>query len=390
MTADRRGAARATEELRTAGDVVRWAFRQAIRSDDSTVDLPVEAGPALTEALTHHRGWGVFHAACQRVRHVPEPVLRRSGALQLTRSLQELARHADLQSLDGALTAGAVPWIVVKGPVLAGLYYAAPEQRPYRDLDVLVRPQDLRAAVRLLSEAGFAMLDRNWTLALARMSGEVHLVGPQGTVVDLHWSLQNREHRRRRLGVGSETLFAGARHVDLAGVRVLTLGWSDTVVHLALHAAGDGADRLIWLSDVARVLDRSPDSWDELVARCRTWRAGAAVQTVLQRTATELQVVVPAPVLLSLARNPLAVGVEAAVSRRHPVHELTSRANPLARWTRARLEPGTTARAALLRGRSAAATPFRESADNPYSLLHDDGGPDGLDRYLRAVEATAR
>lgn len=391
MTADSAHLAQVPLRVTTVGDLVRWCFLQ-VNADarvENRVHLATGSDAALVATLSHHRGWGAFHAVRDRVSGVSEHVLSTSARRHLTRSMRHLSVHADLQSVAGALGGATIPWLAVKGPVLADLYYPSPEHRPYGDLDILVMPSDLRCSLGALQAAGFSLLDKNWTLALERMSGEVHLASPQGTVVDLHWSLQNRERRRRRLGVDTATLFERAVAIDLPGIEVQTLSWPDTVVHLALHAAGDGADRLIWLSDVAQVMAAHPGGWTDLVARSLTWRAGRAMETVLQRATRELGLPVPRSVLRDLNPNPLTRLAEATMCRAHPVHELTSRKNALARWTRYHLEPRTITANHFPGGLARHAVPFTESPTNPYSLLYDDGGPGGLDRYLRAVEATA-
>jgi hypothetical protein len=377
--ADRRDA----RTVLTAADLVRWCFQEA--TDPPLVRLADGEGDRLATVLTHHRAWGVLHARREAVSGVPPAVWAEATQRNLATALAQLSLHADLRSAATALADADVPWIVVKGPALAEVVYASPRHRHYNDLDLLVLPRDLRSAVAALGSAGWELLDRNWDLALDRMTGEVHLAGPHGTMLDLHWSLQNREYRRARLKLDPVTLFARSTTVSLAGTEVRTLSWSDTVVHLALHAAGDGADRMVWLGDVSRVVARRTEPWSVLVARGREWGAGAATALVLGRTVPELGTPVPGWVLPALGLGRLSRLVERGVHRRWPTSRVTAPYGPLAWWTQARLEPASRLFTRLTRDRR---TPFVESAANPQSLLHEAGGPVGLDRYLTAVETT--
>jgi hypothetical protein len=374
----------------TAGELIRWCLLQArdLRpTARSVVRLAQGQTELLTAGLTHHRAWGFLHAQRDRVVDLPATVRTAAAERNFATSIKHLAVHADLRSVCRSLDAERLPWLVVKGPALADRYYASAELRPYNDVDVLVEPKHLRSAIAALERSGWTMLDRNWALNLDRMVGEVHLVGPRGTIVDLHWSLQNRAYRRSRLGLSTAILMASAIAVDLDGVQARTLSWCDTIVHLALHAAGDGGDRLIWLYDVAQVSARSADSWSDLVARARAWRAGPATAMVLSRAVRELDASVPAWVLRALDPNPLGRLAEAVVSRSSRVTDQTAPHSATWRWTRLRLDPISRSRPALRvrwRGRRHS---FVESAENPYSLLYDDGGADGRDRFLYAVES---
>ena len=368
-----------------AADLVRWCFRET--ADPPLVRLADGDGDRLAAGLTHHRAWGVLHARRDAVSGVPQAVWDEATERNLATALAQLSLHADLRSAAASLSDAAVPWVVVKGPALAELVYPSPRHRHYNDLDLLVLPRDLRAAIAALASAGWELLDRNWALALDRMTGEVHLSGPHGTMLDLHWSLQNRDYRRARLRLDPDALFTRATTVSLGGVEARTLSWSDTVVHLALHAAGDGADRMVWLSDVSRVVARRTDPWSVLVARSREWGAGAATALVLARAVQELGTPVPSSVLGELGLGPVSRLVERGCHRRWPTAQVTAPYGPLAWWTQTRLEPASRLLTRLTRDRH---TPFVESAANPQSLLHEAGGPLGLDRYLTAVETTDR
>ena len=106
---------------------------------------------------------------------------------------QAQARHLrameDLALVVEALEAAGVGFLVVKGPALVATCYAGPHLRSYVDLDLLVRPRYLRAAVVALAEVGFSVLDANWPVLTANEVQELRLEGPTGGALDLHWSL---------------------------------------------------------------------------------------------------------------------------------------------------------------------------------------------------------
>jgi hypothetical protein len=90
-------------------------------------------------AILHHQLRGVS-AVSAAVRHdlAAREVKNRLGQ---QRVVAGLAQVADV--LDGA----GIPWVVVKGPAVAYGLYPEPTLRQAGDLDILVAPSDLPAAV---------------------------------------------------------------------------------------------------------------------------------------------------------------------------------------------------------------------------------------------------
>lgn len=251
--------------------------------------LPVVDQQALLDAASLHRVTGCVAGSLAGLGGVRPRVTAELAAARYAALAMHLRVGADLRLLRAAL-GDAVPWLVVKGPVLAEHYYRRPELRGYGDLDVLVPPQSLGAALRLLEDEGFTTLDRNWTMLLQRLPGELHLLTPHGTMLDLHWDLHNAAAVRRSFTVRTDALFARARCLTVAGVPVHTLDPADTLVHTALHAARSGGDRLVWMKDLEQVVLRRELSWDELADRCAEHRAQLPVALMLERSQRTLDV----------------------------------------------------------------------------------------------------
>src|SRR5262249_5413405 len=134
-------------------------------------------------------------------------------------------------------------WLVLKGPALAHSVYPRPDLRQGVDLDVLVPPARFGDVLVALEAAGFTLLDRNWPLVAARVPGELRIRAPQGVLVDLHWAVLDDPalHRPFRLPVPG--LLERARWLDRAGCCALSA--VDQLVHLGVHGALSGANRLV-------------------------------------------------------------------------------------------------------------------------------------------------
>jgi hypothetical protein len=312
-----------------------------------------------------------------------------------------LAVVATLARLGPALSEAGIPWLALKGPVLAEAVYARSDLRAYADLDLLVPPVWLGPAMGALEGAGCRVVLRNWDLARRRRLGQVALVAPGGVDVDLHWHPFSEPAVRAAFPVDVDGLFRRARVVPVAGRPVPTLSPADTLVHTALHAMAAGGNRLVWMKDVEQCVAQ-PLDWDEVVAGAPAWGGSLAVAAALQRASAALGFALPPGLLRSLLRSAGRGGrgwlaASRAVDRLAPVERATghrSVARLVARATRSSTSTsvGAAVRAALRAPSARAWSPPATDADptSEGSILHDAGGDEGRAAYLAEVAAAGR
>ena len=375
----------------TTGQVLRACTRAHDWSGAPVGLLPLLEnvdGHDLLAAARRHRVSGCVSAS---VRHLPgvlppqvEAAFEADARTQLAEHMRALGVVVHL--LKRALDPVLGPWGVVKGPVLSGFVYDRPDLRSYRDVDVLVRPEELGVAVTALEAEGCELLDRNWTLLQREMLGELHLLTPNGMVVDLHWSLHNRERLRRTFPAPTGELLDRGAEVLLAGSPVRTLDPLDTLVHLTLHAAMSGGDLLVWLKDIEQAWGHVEP--DQLPDRVEEWRARLPVSAMLSRTARVLGLnigelspsltlprTVAGPLSAVEARWDFVTGGDTGSSSRLLTRAL--RRDAVSTF----METGRRA-AAHLRHRG---HDRRDRPDQPTSVLFDSGGPEGRRAYLEQV-----
>ena len=182
-----------------------------------------------------------------------------------------LAAHlravADIKAVGDALDDGGIRWLVVKGPILADVYYPDPGLRTYFDLDLVVRPCDLRHAIEVLEAGGSTVVEQEWAATGRRLQVELKLILPNGSRGDLHWHLVTDESMRREVDLPMAEMFERARWTTVGpGVPARTLDAEDTLIHLALHGVASGGNRLVWLKDVEQAVLAEPD-WGVVIDR---------------------------------------------------------------------------------------------------------------------------
>lgn len=312
-------------------------------------------------------------------------------------TLTQLMVEAELATAARCL--GDLPWLVVKGPVLARHYYRRPELRSYVDLDLLVPPAALGAALESLESGGYRLLDRNWTMLSQQLSGELHLLSPRGVMIDLHWDLFNDRATRDSYAMVTSSFFERSREVNLGSLRARTLDPFDTLIHTAVHAARSGGDRLVWMKDLEQILLAEHVDWSGLAARCAEHRARLPVAVMLRRSRATLGV----PGLPDAALDEVGgVGVwrwlGRGVDRLSPVAASGPEGSLSRMYARATRADGRGTATELSRRLVARArrqawhleeTPTWDP-DHPESVLHDSGGPQARRAFLDAVRTLAR
>jgi putative nucleotidyltransferase-like protein len=244
----------------------------------------------LATAARYHGSAGYLHAALEHPSADPAALDAVSTVHHLGIGISMRAL-VDLQETARILDGAGVRWLLVKGPAVAERLYPDPALRAYEDLDVVVPPGEFPRAIDALESAGCRMVDRNWKLLRREMRGQVHLTLPHGSVLDLHWHLINRD--RGPFSLRMEEIFDRARTVPIAGRAMRTTSAEDTLLHLCIHAALSGANRLVWAKDVERAIVVDEPAWDVVVERARASGAGLATAAMLHRASSMFGAPVP-------------------------------------------------------------------------------------------------
>lgn len=221
----------------------------------------------------------------------PEAEALRSDGAQAT--VNHMVHRRALARAGAALDTAGVRWMVVKGPVLVARLYEEAALRAYGDLDLVVPARDLGTAMAALEEHGWPVLDRNWALLRRALLSQVHVQLPYQVIGDVHWHLLYTRGLRASFPVPMDALFARATRVRIDGCDAATLDTADTLIHLALHAAVSGGQRLIWLKDLERLLATTPPDWETVAARSRAWGADLVVGLMLDKARRLLGAEVP-------------------------------------------------------------------------------------------------
>jgi hypothetical protein len=163
------------------------------------------------------------------------------------------------------LDAAAIPSIILKGCAIALGYYGDVGLRPMGDIDVLVRPAHVSAAVdRLLARGWSDETERRPGGKVFRHAHAYYLTSDSEIGCDLHWTIG--EH----MLVGPDqdptpSFWTDARSLELVGVTTLAPSPTDQLLHLILHGAQPRSpSRLQWIADAVTILRTAEIDWAKL------------------------------------------------------------------------------------------------------------------------------
>jgi hypothetical protein len=257
-------------------------------------------GVGVDEILTLAEYHGVGSTLYDRfhgVEGVPQPVIDDLFEMRLRAQARRLDAHRTLRVLRGVLE---VPFLVVKGPVLASYWYPSDRVREFSDLDVLVAPADFAGVVGTLCAEGAEPRATNWHGFEALEVAEIPLrLGC--TTVDLHWDLVALGERRRHVRLPVPDLFDRSVEVRVGELDVRTLCPVDTLLHLCVNSGLDGAHRLRSLVDIDTVVGSGRVDLDEFADRAGLLQVNRLCSAVLQRCRTVLGTDVPAGFIAALS-----------------------------------------------------------------------------------------
>ena len=212
----------------------------------------------------------VLHDALRRVLgdRLPDRVYEQLKSRKAEACKLALRHAAELLRLNKAFRAQGIEMLPLKGMMLSLQLFGDPAMRSARDLDLLVRPEKLDEADRILRDAGYRLAvpdceltpkRRKWVRQHSHHFGYYH--DDRRQLIELHWRLLlwKTEHVAELWNHCEATSWMGTSFLNLKDDALLLL--------LCDHGAKHQWSRTKWLSDVAGLLAQERRfSWENILA----------------------------------------------------------------------------------------------------------------------------
>jgi hypothetical protein len=271
--------------------------------------------PRFVRLTARHRIFGLVRDGLTRAHpDLPPAIARQITAQAEKRVRQDLAMAAECLRLKNMFGEAGLPILFVKGAPLAIVAFGKLGLRSSQDIDLLVSPDALPAAIALLTGAGYRRYNPppdirddmlRLLMPLRKDFGFAH--PSTGIVIELHWRLFLNPHAM----VGA-SIVESSRTVRLsAGAELRTLGDEDLFAYLCTHGAYHCWNRLQWLADINALLTATDRGIEKLISAATARGAGRAADQALLLCSRLFTTSLPATVLRKSENSAIAHWLEA-------------------------------------------------------------------------------
>jgi hypothetical protein len=225
--------------------------------------------------LADHHGISclLYESLSQLGTHVPAGILASLQSSYQTNVQRSLLLGRELFRVLDCLDAQGVEAIPYKGLVLSDMYYGDMAMRQSGDNDLFIRKSDVKRAKDALGTLGYIVRETIPEAAerdYLTYGYECTFDSSAGkNLLEIQWALQPRFYS---VDYDMDGLFARAQKVTVAGRELKTPSPEDLILVLSVHAAKHAWERLIWLCDIARILQRQSLNWEWI--RNQAWQLG--------------------------------------------------------------------------------------------------------------------
>ncbi len=222
----------------------------------------------------------------------PAEFSRRISSWRLALLVHAEQAVAQVASTLAELTRGGIPLVVMKGwDYIHTVYGGDYSLRPCADIDILIRPQDVKVAEEALARQEYQPYEELWPGIRFRYGNAAyHYQRSQKTPhetlygVDLHWSLFNIRSLDDRVSIAD--IFSRAGPLEVGGIPVLHMGVEDHILHAAGHRSlhHDDAGELYRFYELAWVIRHAQPEvdWTEVFSRAKGWGIRLALRSTLE------------------------------------------------------------------------------------------------------------
>ena len=309
-------------ELKLVIACARWPLDPAGRAEIAHRATAVHDWRRFLAWVWRH---GVAPLVCANLRAagrdlVPGDVFRALEEREGGNTRRVFGQVAEAARITRLLTDATIRAMMVKGPLLATLAFDDVSLRWSRDIDLLIDPEHVEKADRLIVAAGyrriapdFALTPQQQQMFLQMRCEFAYYHEPSDVILELHWRLTAN---RRLMPLDERAIWGRAKAVRLGGAEFLTLPEDELFVYLCIHGATHVWFRLKWLADVAALLQRMPA---EVVERAASRAAALGLERVFHQSLLLAHELLAAPVppglLAAASRDPVARRLARAACR---------------------------------------------------------------------------
>jgi hypothetical protein len=211
--------------------------------------------------------------------------------------------YQELERILEALDEAGIPVIVLKGAALATTVYEDIGLRPMGDLDLLVRPEHLKAATSVITSFGYFVQKAIYHIVFGRDQ-------TQSTNIELHWFLIGiDQYRSTRIDYWNQARFwyqYSAKSISINRKNIHLFSPLFNIIYLTAHLGiqhPQDSPRLIWLYDLHLIIwkHQSDSDWEDVSQLIELVDCSALLPEVIKEARNRFDTPMPASLFHALA-----------------------------------------------------------------------------------------
>ncbi len=242
-------------------------------------------------------------------------------------SLNNTRRYYELSKILKSAEENNIPIIVLKGAVLAGLVYSSYALRPMDDIDLLIKPEDIRETNNMLIQLGWKCKIRDGLLEILNQQGQDIKYVKDDIFLDVHTALKE---------LPISDYWANSQCKGIASLKMRILSYEDILIHLCLHIyrhfqmhillGNFGITEIIKLYDVVLLLRnfRNEINWDYIVQTSKISNSKVGLYTILNIVNRDLGEYVPDKILEELKTDAIDLSINRLLYSSHKASKIVT------------------------------------------------------------------
>jgi len=277
---------------------IRASLRGILSQDDARAlfGKTVEWDRLLNDAQISGTSPLLYHTLKDVDGLLPGWVMSRLQTAYYSAFTHNISYYRELSDILSSFKRSGIQVIILKGAVLAETLYPDISLRPFSDIDLLIRDQDLLKAESDLQYLDYEKYTREFRQGYQREFEKYSAYLKRGRIaihVDLHTRLFPFAHAQESELNG---FWDRAVVTQIGGNICLVLSAEDTVLHLCAHIFKHGFQtRLLWFYDIALMISKYGESlnWKLIEKNARTLGVYGIVGFVLDQVRHALDISLP-------------------------------------------------------------------------------------------------
>jgi len=258
----------------------------------------------LKKARLHSITPLLYHHLKQRKIQIPANLMEQLEQAYLRNSFKNTHIYYELSRILNKAANENIPIIILKGAALAGSVYPSIALRPMKDLDLLVKIEDVYKVHELLIQLG-------WESEYSKESIEHHLqlnyslrYIKQGILIDLHIKIPE---------ISAINPWLNATSVTINSTKMLVMGTDDLLLHLCIHLYEHTRielfAELIKFYDIVLLIRKHEINWDYVIQNAYTNQCENIMYHILDFVRSEFGEDIPIDVLEKLKSDKFTIQI---------------------------------------------------------------------------------